>query len=179
MGYSVVGKSLPRKDDPLRATGKAQFTSDLSLPGMLYGKILRITYPHARILNIDTTKAERLSGVKKVVTGKDTIGERFGIVGFIPQTFDEYGLAIDKVRYIGDEVAAFAATSEEIAEEALDLIEVEYEQLPAVFDPIEAMKPGAPQVHDLEHVKNNISLYVDRNFGEWKRHLRRRLFKGR
>ncbi len=166
MGFSVIGKSLPRKDDPLRATGKAKFTADFFLPGMLYGKILRSPYPHARILNIDTTKAERLSGVKKVVTGKDTLGIKFGVTGFIPPSFDEYALAIEKVRYIGDEVAAVAAISEEIAEEALDLIEVEYEQLPAVFDPIEAMKPGAPEIHDLEHVKNNISLYVDRNFGD-------------
>jgi 4-hydroxybenzoyl-CoA reductase subunit alpha len=162
--YSVIGKNLPRKDDSLRATGKALYTSDLFLPGMLYGKILRSPYPHAKILNIDTKKAEKLSGVKKVVTGRDTPGIKYGTVGVFPQTFDEYGLAIDKVRYIGDEVAAVVATDEDTAEEALDLIEVEYEELPAVFDPIDAMKPGAPKIHD--HVENNISLKIDREFGE-------------
>jgi len=168
--YSVVGKSLPRKDDFLRATGRAMYTSDLSLPGMLYGKILRSPYPHARILNIDTRKAEKLFGVKKVVTGKDTPGVKYGVVGIFPQTFDEYGLTIDKVRYIGDEVAAVAAISEDIAEEALDLIEVEYEELPCVFDPIEAMKPGAPKIHD--YAENNISLKIDRNFGEVEKAFR-------
>ncbi len=161
--YSVVGKSLPRTDDPLRATGRALFASDYSIPGMLFGKILRSHYPHAKILNIDSEKAERLSGVKKIITGKDTIGVKYGFVGLFPQTFDEFALAIDKVRYIGDEVAAVAATSEDIAEEALDLIEVEYEELPAVFDPIEAMKPGAPKIHD--HAQNNISFMLEREFG--------------
>jgi 4-hydroxybenzoyl-CoA reductase subunit alpha len=162
--YSVIGKNLPRRDDSLRAMGKAMYTSDLSLPGMLSGKILRSPYPHAKILNIDTKKAEKLSGVKKVITGKDTPGVKYGDMLAFPPSLDEYGLAIDKVRYIGDEVAAVAAISEDIAEEALDLIEVEYEELPAVFDPVEAMKPGAPKVHD--HVDNNISLKIENEFGD-------------
>jgi 4-hydroxybenzoyl-CoA reductase subunit alpha len=164
MKFSVIGKRLPRKNDSLMATGKAMYTSDLSLPGMLYGKILRSPYPHAKILNIDTKKAERLPGVKRVITGKDTLGVKYGIMGILAHTLDEYGLAMEKVRYIGDEVAAVAATSEDIAEEALDLIEVEYEELPAVFDPMEAMNPEAPKIH--EHVENNICLKIDREFGE-------------
>lgn len=115
-------------------------------------------------MNIDTSKAERLTGVRRVITGRDTIGVKYGFVGLFPQTFDELALAVDKVRYIGDEVAAVAATSEDIAAEALDLIEVEYEELPAVFDPIEAMKPGAPKIH--EHAESNLSFMIERELGD-------------
>jgi len=150
---SVVGKGIPRVDGVLKATGKAVYGADFSLPGMLYGKILRSTVPHAKILNIDTSKALKLPGVRAIITGRDfPWGLKYGFTAF---TRDQTPLAQDKVRYIGDEVAAVAAISEDIAEEALDLIKVEYEELPAVFDPFEAMKEGAPQLHD--HVKNNIS----------------------
>lgn len=150
---SVVGKGVRKVDGVLKATGKATFGADFSLPGMLHGKILRSTVPHAKILNIDTSKALKLSGVRAVITGKDfPWGLKYG---FTAITRDQTPLAQDKVRYIGDEVAAVAAIDEDIAEEALDLIRVEYEELPAVFDPWEAIKEGAPQIHD--HVKNNIS----------------------
>ncbi len=132
----------------MKATGEAKYTDDMVLPGMLYGKILRSPYPHARILDIDTSRAERLPGVKAVVTGRDTAGIRHALVDTPGHPADEYVLAIDKVRYIGEEVAAVAATDEDIAEEALDLIQVEYEELPAVFDPEEAMKDGAPKIHE-------------------------------
>jgi CO/xanthine dehydrogenase Mo-binding subunit len=133
---SVVGKGVPRVDGILKATGKATYGADFSLPGMLHGKILRSTVPHARILNIDTRKALKLSGVKAIITGKDfPWGLKYG---FTPITRDQTPLAQDKVRYIGDEVAAVAAIDEDTAEEALDLIKVEYEELPAVFDPFEA-----------------------------------------
>jgi CO/xanthine dehydrogenase Mo-binding subunit len=112
---------------------------------MLYGKILRSHYPHARILNIDTSKAERLPGVKAVITAKDT-----PTIEWDPWAVGKYTLAVDKVRCIGDEVAAVAAISEDIAEEALELIKVEYEPLPAVFDLSEAMQPDAPMIHDAE-----------------------------
>lgn len=166
--YSVVGKRLPRLDGVIKATGKAEFSGDLVLPRMLYGKILRSPYPHAKILNIDTSKAEKLTGVKAVITGKDTSEMKylwFDVRGMIKREIDvkekkpqmvpdKYPLAWDKVRYIGDELAALAAIDEDTAEEALDLIEAEYEELPAVFDSQEAMKPGAPQIHD--HAERNI-----------------------
>ncbi len=146
--YSVVGKSIPRVDGSLKATGEAKFTVDIALPGMLHGKILRSPYPHAKILSIDTSKAEALPGVKAVITGKDTGEVRFSFIDTPRYPADQCPLAIDKVRFIGEEVAAVAAVSEDIAEEALSLIKVEYEQLPAVFDPEEAMKDGAPRIHD-------------------------------
>jgi len=144
---SFVGKSVPRKDGAEKATGSALYTVDMVLPGMLWGKILRSPYPHARILNIDTTRAERLPGVKAVVTGKDTLGIQHGFVETPRYPPDQYPIAMDRVRYIGEEVAAVAAIDEYVAEEALGLIQVDYEELPAVFDPEEAMKPEAPEIH--------------------------------
>jgi len=161
MEYSVIGKRIPRIDAPLKATGEAKYTADLSLPGMLYGKSLKSPYPHARILKLDTSKAERLPGVKAVITGWDTKGKKYG---FFRSTMDQTYLPLDKVRFIGEEVAAVAAIDEDIAEEALELIEVEYEELPAVFDPLEAMQPEAPKVH--EGVENNICCRRLFNFGD-------------
>lgn len=146
--YAVVGEGLPRIDGPEKACGQAQFTVDIKLPGMLYGKILRSPYPHARIINIDTSAAEALPGVKAVITGQDVDDVRYAFVDTPRYPADERPLAIDKVRYIGDEVAAVAAVSEAIAEEALKLIKVEYEVLPAVFTPEEAIKPSAPEIHE-------------------------------
>lgn len=141
-----IGKGSPRVDAVLKATGKAAFGADISLPGMLYGKILRSTLPHAKILNIDFEAALKLPGVKAVISGKDfPPGAKFG---FSPQYRDQAPLAQDKVRYIGDEVAAVAAIDEDTAEQALELIKVEYEPLGAVFDPFEAMQEGAPLVHE-------------------------------
>src|SRR3990172_11527729 len=165
--YSVIGKRLPRVDGVVKATGEAKYTADMVLPRMLYGKVLRSPYPHARIVHIDTSRAERLPGVKAVITGKDTLGKKYGGLPALPITMDQQGLATEKVRYIGDEVAAVAAIDEDIAEEALDLIEVEYEELPAVFDPEEAMKPGAPQIH--EHAGQNISFRYSVHFGDVER----------
>ncbi|MDZ4247638.1 MAG: 4-hydroxybenzoyl-CoA reductase subunit alpha, partial [Dehalococcoidia bacterium] len=147
--YNVVGKPVPLIDARVKATGEAIYTEDINLPGMLYGKILRSPYPHATIRSVDTSKAEKLPGVKAVVTGKDTPGIRFAFVDTPGHPADEYPLAIDKARYAGEEVAAVAAVDLETAEQALDLIEVEYEILPAVFNPEDALKPGAPQVHDV------------------------------
>lgn len=159
--YSVVGKRLPRVDGPAKASGAARYTADLSLPGMLHGRVLRSPTPHARVLNIDASRAERLPGVRAVVTGKDFGSFKYG---FLPHTRDEAPLALDKVRFIGDEVAAVAAIDEDTAEEALELIQVDYEELPAVFDPIEAMQEGAPRIHD--HVERNISARAGMNFGD-------------
>ena len=151
--YSVIGKPLPRIDAVVKATGQAQYTDDIKLPQMLYGKVERSPYPHARILHIDTSKAERLPGVKAVVTGKDTLGVKYGTLrGYR----DRHLIAMDKVRFIGEAVAAVAAIDEDIAEEATDLIRVDYEELPAVFEAEEAMKEGAPEIHD--GVARNIAL---------------------
>lgn len=148
--YSVVGKSLPPIDGVAKVSGEARYTGDLTLPRTLCGKILRSPYPHAKILHIDTVKAERLPGVKAVITGNDTVKVSYSNWRLFPELMDEYPLAVDKVRFVGDEVAAVAAIDEEVAEEALAAIRVEYEELPAVFTPEEAMKEGAPQIYDYE-----------------------------
>ncbi len=126
-----------------KVTGKAVYGIDLSLPGMLHGKILRSPYPHARIKKVDTRAAEALPGVRAVLTGADLENRPFGIV-----VEDELPLAVDKVRYIGDEIAAVAAVDLQTAEQALKAIKVEYEELPAVYDPAEALQDEAPQLHD-------------------------------
>lgn len=153
--YHVIGKRLPRVDAKDKVKGRALYTDDLLLPGMLCGMVLRSHRPHARILNIDTSKAMRLQGVKAVVTGEDTLKQKYGVISRSSKYMDEFPLAVDKVRFIGDEVAAVAAVDSDVALEALELIEVDYEELPAVFEPEEAQKPGAPQIHD--HAPGNIS----------------------
>ena len=117
--YSVIGTRVPRTDSLAKAIGSARYFADIMLPRMLYGKILRSPYPHAKILNIDTTKAEALPGVKGVVTSKDTAGRPYGVSSAL---LDEYLLAKDKVRLVGDAVASVAAIDEDIAEEALSLM---------------------------------------------------------
>jgi len=159
--FEVVGQRLPMHDAAAKVKGTAQFTDDIVLPGMLYGKILRSPLPHAKILHVDTSRAAKLPGVKGVVTGQDIPDRPYGIV---PKARDEHALARGKVRYIGDDVAAVCAIDPEIAEEALELIKVEYEELPAVFDPLEAIKEGAPLVHD--NVPNNVSFYIKKEFGD-------------
>ncbi len=156
--YSLIGKSLPRVDSHSKATGEAVFTADIQLPRMLVGKILRSPYPHARIVSIDTSKAAALRGVHAVVTGKDTAGEKWGVFRY---TRDQQLLCVDKVRYVGDEVAAVAATDEDTAMEALSLIQVEYEELPAVFDCRSALVPDAQLIHD-DYPRNvNVAVKID------------------
>ena len=142
----IVGKRIPRLDGKARVTGTTTYTINIEKPGMLYGRILRSVYPHARIIGIDTSRAEQLPGVVAVLTGKELaswdINPYFGSL-----VKDQPVLAMDKVRYVGDPVAAVAAVSEEVAEAALELIEVEYEELPAVFSPEEALEDGAPLLH--------------------------------
>jgi 4-hydroxybenzoyl-CoA reductase alpha subunit len=157
--HKVVGCSVPRIDAPDKAPGKALYTADMKLPGMLYGKLLRSPVPHARIVNIDVSKAASIAGVKDIIVGKDTPGIKYGNWRLFPQTQDELPLAIDKVRFIGDEVAAVAAIDPDIAEEAVSLIHVEYEELPAVFSVDDALAPGAPAIHDeIAQLEGNISI---------------------
>ena len=139
--FSVVGKRVRKYDSLEKVTGRAEFLLDLKLPGMLYGKILHSRYPHAKIRKIDTSKAESLEGVAAVITAKDTPQIKFGFMK------DNLPIKSDIVLSYRDEIAAVAARDEATAEKALELIEVEYEKLPAVFDPIEAMKPNSPQLH--------------------------------
>ncbi len=159
--YSVIGKRIPRVDARAKVTGEAKYAADYEMPGMLWCKMARSLYPHARILNIDTRRAERLPGVKGVLTGKDFRGWKWG---WMPKTRDEGPLATHRVRYLAEAVAAVAAVDEDTAEEATDLIKVEYEELPGVFDPEEAMKEGAPQLYD--HVENNISWEFHMDLGD-------------
>ncbi len=159
--YVNIGKRLPRVDGIVKVTGEAKYAGDLSLPGMLHGMILRSPYPHARIISIDTAKAEALPGVRAVITGKDTIGFK---AGGIAAEGDEPYLALDKVCFIGDEVAAVAAVDEETAESALELIDVRYEILPAALDPVAAMADGSPLVH--ENTPGNLSFETNLSFGD-------------
>lgn len=142
--FSIIGKPTAMVDAAQKTTGAGKYADDLSLPGMLIGKILHSPYPHARIQRIDTSRAEALEGVIAVVVGKDAPNP----YGILPVGHDEHALALDKVRYVGDNVACVVAVSEAIAEKALELIHVDYELLPAYFDPEESMKAQADLIHD-------------------------------
>jgi carbon-monoxide dehydrogenase large subunit len=142
MLYNAVGRPLGRIEGPAKVTGRATYAADVLLPGTIWGKALRSPLPHARIVGIETTAAESMPGVLAVLTAKDIpdilIGRR---------VYDMPVLARDRVRFIGEKVAVVAAETPDLAEEALTRIEVEYEELPAVFDAQEAMKPEAPRLH--------------------------------
>jgi len=142
--FKFIGSEVPRPDAPDKAAGKAMYIHDMTRPGMLYGKIKFSDHAHARIKHIDTSRAEKLPGVRAVITGYNTPEIR---IGFIK---DNFALKRDKVRQFRDEVAAVAATDPDIAAEAIDLIRVEYEELPGVFSPTEALKDGAPIVHETD-----------------------------
>lgn len=139
----AIGRSVGHIEGPEKVSGRARYTGDITLPGMLWGKCLRSPFPHARIVSIDTSRAKALPGVHAVITGSDVSKRPIG-----RRILDVPVLAQGKVRFVGEKVAAVAAESAEIAEEAVLLIDVEYEELPAVFDPIEAMQANAPRIHD-------------------------------
>ncbi len=143
MQSTMIGAPVPRIEGADKVSGRTHFAADITLPGILWGKILRSPYPHARIQAIDASEAWKIPGVKAVVTGLDEPGRLFGKV-----MQDMPVLCWDRVRYIGDRVAAVAAETLDAAEEAIARIDVDYELLPAVFDPIEAMQPEAPRLHD-------------------------------
>jgi len=142
--FSIIGKPTAMVDAAEKTTGAGKYTDDLSLPGVMVGKILHSPYPHARIKRMDTTRAQQLEGVAAVVVGNDAPNP----YGILPVGHDEHALALDKVRYVGDNVACVVATSEAIAEKALELIQVDYEVLPAYFDPEESMKAEKDLIHD-------------------------------
>ena len=159
--FQVIGTALRKVDATAKVTGATRFADDLSLPRMLYAKLLRSPHPHARITAIDASKARALPGVKTVLTGKD-LPIPFGI---LPVSQDEHALALNKVRFVGDPVAAVAATTEEIATEALDLIDVKYERLRAFPDAIDAVEHPDPAIHDYADA-GNIHKLIDLEFGD-------------
>ncbi len=168
----MIGQDIKKRDSRQLVNGAGKFLADLTFPNMLYAKILRSPHGHALIKSIDVSKAKLLPGVVTVLTGEDMVGltTSYGQAGIA----DEFVLALDKVRFEGDEVAVVAAESELIAEDALDLIEVEYEVLPAVVDPEWALKDEAPRLHeDLPGVEGNVHTYakvragdIDKGFAE-------------
>lgn len=158
---SVIGGRAPRLDAWEKVTGRAVYADDLRRPGMLVGALLQSPLPHARILHVDTSRAERLPGVKAVLTARNSPDCYFGVS---PARYDEMLFCKEKVRYVGDEIAAVAAVDPETAREAIDLIRVEYEELEPVFDPFTATEPGRPQVHEL--YEGNVSARVDQVFGD-------------
>lgn len=159
--FRVVGGKHRKVDGLAKATGQAVYADDIQLPGMLHAKTLRSTRAHAKIVAIDTSRAEALPGVHAVITGAD-MPVKYGV---IPWTPDENALCTDKVRFIGDEVAAVAAVDEDTANAALKLIEVTYEDLHAYFDPFEALERTSPQIHASKK-QNNVSKHVQLDFGD-------------
>lgn len=166
MNYSIIGKSPTRVDAPEKVTGKAEYCSDIKLPGMLYGKALRSPVAHAKIVNIDTSLAEKLPGVRGVITGKDAPKGRFGGVVY---AFDQPLMARDEVIFAGEAVAAVAADTLDIAEKAVELINVKYQELPGLFDvekawgkrPPVILHPDLPNYEECYRV-NSVQLDPDR-----------------
>ena len=140
--YKNIGRSTPRLEGESKVTGGEQYTGDLVLPGTLWGRALRSPFPHARITRIDASGAHQVPGVMAVLTGADLRGVRYG-----RRLYDVPVLAEDRVRFVGERVAAVAAVDRDTAEEALLRIEVEYEELPAVYDPLAALEQDAPILH--------------------------------
>lgn len=177
--YFTVGKPSIRKDAIPKATGQEKFTCDVVIPGMLYGRILRSRYPHARIKKIDTSKAEAIGAI--CITFDDVPKVKYNerIVSVPSATFKDRTVLTNKPLHVGEAIAAVAAETEEKAEKALRLIEVEYEPLEPVFDPIAAMKPGKPSLHDsiiiqdkVVEIKNNIAAKVEISEGDVEKGFR-------
>jgi 4-hydroxybenzoyl-CoA reductase subunit alpha len=154
--YSVIGKRQPRLDGPFKVTGRSEFTDDINLPGMLHGKIVRSSIPRGKILTIDTSMAQKLPGVRAIITHKDTNGLVVGP--------DQPLLREDSVNYFGDEIAAVAAVDEDTANEAADLIKVEYEPMTPLLSAEEGIAEGAPIIH--EYLENNLADDLTMNFGD-------------
>jgi CO/xanthine dehydrogenase Mo-binding subunit len=156
MDFRIIGRPVPRSDNVGKVTGEARYTSDVLMPGTLWAKTLRSPYAHARIVRLDVSRAEEAPGVRGVVSGRDAAGILYG-----RRYRDISVLAQDRVRFAGERVAAVAAESLEQAEQALELIDVEYQELPAVFDPLTAAQPGAPIIHPDLHTYRGLPEPVD------------------
>jgi len=152
--FSVVGKPLTKPDAYAKVSGQTKFADDLALPRMLFGRILRSPYPHARLLHVDTSRARAHAGVLAVLTGDD-MPVKFGI---LPVSQDEEALAREKVRYVGDPIAAVAATDEWIADEALDLIDVQFAELPHYMSIPEALIDQGEPIHGSSNVHKAVAL---------------------
>src|SRR5262245_23796375 len=167
MAFKTVNKPVPRIEGTDKVTGKMRYAADLAFPNALAAKILRSPVPHARIIKVDAAKAINLPGVRAVISGAD-IGPVY--VGL--RMKDMPLLATDRVRYVGEPVAAVAADNDEIAEEALNLIDVQYQELPYVTDPVKALEPGAPVLHDnpagyKNAPERDIELPNVQSYGKW------------
>ena len=167
MAYKNVNKAVPRIEGADKVSGRMRYAADLAFPGALSAKMLRSSLPHARILGIDTSKAEKRSGVRGIITGADVAGVMVGL-----RMKDMPLLAQDRVRFVGEPVAAVAADSHDIAEEASGLIDVRYEELPYVTDPVEAIEAGAPVLHENPLAYKNaperqIELPNVQSYGKW------------
>src|SRR3989475_6419545 len=163
--FRVIGKPLPKVDAASRVTGQAVYADDMLLPRTLHCRILRSPHPHARIVSIDTSAARRMAGVKAVITGSD-LPIKFGI---LPVTQDERALESEKVRCVGDPIAAVAATDEEIAAAALDAIRVEYDVLEPVMSIEEALRePAREPIHERAYTRQpgNVHRLVSYQFGD-------------
>jgi len=175
-----IGKDIKRREDPALLMGTATYTNDMKLSGMLHAAVLRSPYAHARIVSIDTSAAKLLLGVHAVLTGSEAAEVINPVPAFCAEPVVERAIALDKVRYFGEAVVAVAAENRYIAEDALDLVQIEWELLPPVVDPVEAMKSGAPLVH--ENLSSNV-VYdhtftfgdVDGDFAHADRVIKRRL----
>src|SRR5690348_4000305 len=159
--YKYIGAPLPKVDAYGKVTGRALYADDIMLPRMLYGKLLRSPHAHARILSIDLRRALELPGVVAIITGED-LPQKFGI---LPSSQDELALAIDTVRYVGDPVAAVAALDPETLDEALKLINVEYEELPALMSIDEALSHPEVKINEDARI-GNIHKAVSYEFGD-------------
>src|SRR5256885_4491271 len=159
--FSVLGRRLPKVNAWAHLTGTARYADDLNLPRMLHGRLLRSTRPHARIKRVDVSRALAHPGVIAIVTGQD-MPEKMGIM---PSTQDETALAVDKVRYVGEPVAAVAALDEDTAYEALSLIDVEYEDLEPIFTIEEALERDDVKIHETSK-RANVFKEVHLSFGD-------------
>jgi len=162
--YTWIGKDIKRREDPDLLTGRAEYTNDVKLPGMLYAAVLRSPYAHARIVSIDTSAAKKLPGVHAVLTGSDATEVIDPVPAFCAEPVVERAIAVDKVRYAGEAVVAVAAESRYIAEDALELVQIDWEPLPAVIDLLAAMEPDAPKVH--ENLPSNVVYNQVFTFGD-------------
>ena len=162
--YTWVGKSVPRREDPRFLTGRGGYVGDITVPGMLYGAVLRSPHAHARILSIDTSAARALPGVVAVLTGAEALTHVNPMPAFCAEPVPQQAIAVERVRFPGEAVAAVAATDRYIAEDACALIQVEYELLPPVVDPVEAMAADAPRVH--ETLDGNVVFHRSLDFGD-------------
>src|SRR3989442_703233 len=162
----IIGVPRRRVDGRAKVTGQTRFADDIMLPRMLHCKLLRSPLPHARVLRIDTTRALAHPGVHLVLTGRD-LPIPYGI---LPVSQDEHALAIDRVRFVGDPVAAVVASDEATAFDALDLIDVDYDPLTTFADPEESLRTGTPRIHDYGE-GGNIHKLVSLGFGDVDRAL--------